>query len=161
MEPETRGTPDISYVSLRVSWRPWRREYNEQGERYRLSYTYDTATASYVEGVVDSFGYASSARYDYRYGLPVRTSDINGNGMIRYYDQFGRLDRVYGPYDASIPALEFYYDTSVFPAVCRTRNYPGRDRGNAIDTLVFTDGLGRVVQVKKSAAIGGSAAMTV
>ena len=134
---------------------------NEQGERYRLSYTYDTATASYVEGVVDSFGYASSARYDYRYGLPVRTSDINGNGMIRYYDQFGRLDRVYGPYDASIPALEFYYDTSAFPAVCRTRNYPGRDRGNAIDTLVFTDGLGRVVQVKKSAAIGGSAAMTV
>ncbi|WP_189077520.1 SpvB/TcaC N-terminal domain-containing protein [Mangrovihabitans endophyticus] len=140
---------------------------NAGRQRYKVTYEYDPALATHVTAVTDSFGLRSTTSYNLKYGLPETITDTNGQQTRTLYDQQGRVDTVTGPYEmaANHPTVDIeYHPEAVVPyAITRNvdRNADGSFRTNSIDTITFTDGLGRVIQSKKDATLDGVEAMTV
>jgi len=138
---------------------------NARGQRYQVTYRYEPVTRTMVERVTDSFGYSSSVEYDVRFQEVRRTTDVAGNVTERTYDGFGRLSSVWGPYDVggSVPTIEVAYDTTARPAWAFTRNRLEEQGGDGrLDTVVFVDGLQRIIQTKKDAQVeGGTIGMSV
>ncbi|HNR90759.1 MAG TPA: RHS repeat-associated core domain-containing protein [Spirochaetota bacterium] len=128
---------------------------NSRGQRYTENYAYDGAVGVYIEEIRDSHGYASYAKYDYRYGVPVSTADINGQNTLYQYDEFGRLRAVYGPYDIGqgSPTIRVSYHTSSSPAWALVRNKGYWESNDTVNTVTVIDGLKRVIQVKKTAEV--------
>lgn len=132
---------------------------NENSERYRLDFDYDDETGTYVTAIRDSFGYESLADYDLRFGEVKSTTDSNGNVITNTYDAFGRLEKVVGPYEAGAYeyTLTFDYHPDAEVPFAHTRHMdPQRDPGDPIETILFIDGLGRVIQTKKDATVHAS-----
>ena len=135
---------------------------NLHGQRMIYNFTYDNEVATYVIGIRDNYGYSSSATYDYSFGVPLETTDLNGNKMVRAYDAKGRLTHLTGPYELAAGKpytikMEYYpsTDNGQLPhAICRHYN---EDTDSDILTITFVDGLGRAVQVKKSGLLYQSA----
>ncbi|MGW0120374.1 SpvB/TcaC N-terminal domain-containing protein [Streptomyces sp. NPDC003327] len=140
---------------------------NHRGQRYQRTYAYDEPTGTQATAIEDSFGYRSGAAYDLRFGLQTESTDINGRTTVSEYDAVGRLTAVTGPHDegAGRPTIAFEYhpEAPVPYAVTRhlDRDAAGTVKDDTIDTVTFTDGLGRVVQTKKDATVGGADVMTV
>jgi len=160
------ATTDLTYFAngnLQSVTRPP----NASGQRYRLTYAYDPAQAAHITAITDSLGLTSTATYNLRYGLPETVTDTNGQQSRTLYDQQGRVDTVTGPYEmaANHPTVDYEYhpEAAVPYAVTRNvdRNADGTFRTNSIDTVTFTDGLGRTIQSKKDATLDGVEAMTV
>jgi RHS repeat-associated protein len=132
---------------------------NAKGQRYRLDYTYDPTISAHIASTADSFGYHSTATYNLKYGQPETTTDINNQQMRYTYDTVGRTNSVTGPYEIAdghvSVTFEYHPEASVPYAVTRhiDRNSDGSVRTDAIDTITFTDGLKRVLQTKKDAAV--------
>ncbi len=125
---------------------------NLAGHRYELLYEYDDEVKTHVTRITDSFGYESTADYNFKYGRVEKTRDLNGNEMENSYDKYGRLEWVKGPFEAGTnnKTIEFFYtpDASVPYAV--TKHFdPYRDASDPIETVLFTDGLKRVIQTKR------------
>ena len=78
---------------------------NDNGQRMQIAYRYDKRVHSYPVRTTNSFGYSSSAQYDYRWGVPLLTVDIAGNRMEYTYDTRGRLKTVRSPKEiaANVP----------------------------------------------------------
>lgn len=132
---------------------------NAKGERYRLEYEYDPATATHVTSTRDSFGYRSTASYNLKYGRVEASTDINDQ-VIRYdYDAVGRVHTITGPHETAEnhPTVDYEYhpEATVPYAVTRNidRNADGTIKRDSIDTITFADGLKRVLQTKKDAAL--------
>lgn len=134
---------------------------NHAGQRYKTSYGYDPVAQTFVMSITDSHGHVSTAEYDPRFGEETRTSDVNGNVTARKLDAFGRLERLAGPYDSlDAPTVRVVYAHSASTPYARTRNRLPRRAGDlrgSVDTVVVMDGLGRVIQTKKSAEMATSA----
>jgi RHS repeat-associated protein len=134
---------------------------NHAQQRYRTSYGYDAVAQTYVTSITDSHGYVSTAEYDARFGEVVKTTDANGNVTGRKLDVFGRVERIAGPYHSlDEPTIRIVYAPDAPFPYAWTRNQVPRadgDRRGTVDTVVAMDGLGRVVQTKKSAEIATSA----
>ncbi|WP_369808800.1 hypothetical protein [Parabacteroides sp. Marseille-P3160] len=63
-----------------------------------FSYRYDRDYEMYVERVEDAFGYRSEMEdYDYRYGIPLVTPDMNGYTMETTIDHLGRIQTITAP----------------------------------------------------------------
>ncbi|MFI0798681.1 RHS repeat-associated core domain-containing protein [Amycolatopsis lurida] len=130
----------------------------KSGQRYRLEYGYDTLVGVHVESIVDSFGLRSGATHNLKYGQPDRTTDQNGQQVLRGYDSVGRLDTVTGPYEigSGKATIDFDYHPEATVPYATTRHLD-RDatgvREDTIDTVTFTDGLKRVLQTKKDASV--------
>ena len=99
--------------------------------------------------------------YDYRFGVPVKTTDRNGESMLYTLDAKGRTISILGPKEAKAgkpytiryeyPNLNQSRPAGQLPYAL-TRNYdPEHNRD--IETYTYADGLGRAVQVKKTASI--------
>jgi RHS repeat-associated protein len=135
---------------------------NRTGQRYRLDYEYDTVVGVHVESIVDSFGYRSTTTHSIKYGEVETTTDQNNQRLSRTYDTVGRLDTVAGPYELAENRLtiDFSYhpDAAVPHAVTRhvDRTATGV-RADTLDTVLFTDGLKRVLQTKKDASVATTA----
>ena len=103
---------------------------------------------------------ASTATYDLRFGEAVTTTDLNGNVTARWLDAFGRLERLAAPDDSqAAPTVAIRYGLSPGVAWARTKNRLRRAEGDTrgtVDTVVLMDGLGRVIQTKKTAEIATS-----
>ena len=54
------------------------------------AYTYDDVLHSLVTSVKDAYGYTSGTVYDYKWGVPMETTDLNGQKMRYTYDDMGR-----------------------------------------------------------------------
>jgi RHS repeat-associated protein len=123
------------------------------GMRYSVTYEYDQVVQSFVTGTTDSHGYTSSANWDYGFGEVTTTTDVNGNVSRRVLDGFGRVKDVYGPYDTMVPTahVDFMLSEPVPYAVTRNRV----PEGGTLDTVTLIDGLGRVIQTKKTALVYG------
>jgi RHS repeat-associated protein len=140
---------------------------NHRGQRHQLTYGYDEQTGTYVTSTVDSFGYESSATYNLKFGEITTSTDINRQRLAYTHDDVGRIVTVTGPHDLGTGrptiAFEYHPETEVPYAVTRhlDRASDGSVKADTIDTIAFTDGLGRIVQTKKDARIGGQDAMTV
>ncbi|MFI6024521.1 DUF5615 family PIN-like protein [Amycolatopsis magusensis] len=140
---------------------------NKFGQRYRLDYTYDAATATHTESVTDSFGYRSTKEQDLRFGLPASEVDQNGQEVRTAYDEFGRVDAVTGPYELAEgrTTIDFEYHPEAAVPFAITRHLDRAASGvraDTIDTITFADGLNRIVQTKKDATLHtapGSAAV--
>ena len=144
---------------------------NDAGQRTDCRYTYDSEVHTYPVKVENySLGFFSTAEYDLKFGKPVRTTDISGNVMRYGYDGMGRLITVTAPYelDSLRPytiRMEYHPHNFSTPAVFAnqanpysyavTLHYDPQYPGNDIRTTVISDGLGRMLQTKKDAEIGG------
>jgi RHS repeat-associated protein len=128
---------------------------NEKGEKSTLTYQYDPLNSQYVTHIEDAFGYVSTADYDYRYGVPNYTIDLNQNRIEYAYDNFGRTTKVWGPYDigADIPtyAFEYHPEAEIPWALSRNKGYWAENE--TLDTLLYIDGIKRVIQTKKGAEV--------
>ena len=72
---------------------------NLNGERYSLTYAYDTTVDIYVEKVTDNSGYFSTSTHDFRFGEATSPTEDNAQVISNSYDRLGRLISVVGPYE--------------------------------------------------------------
>ncbi len=141
---------------------------NAKGQRYALDYVYDDAVSTYPVSITDSFGYTSTATHDYRFGKPLSTTDLNGNVVSYAYDAFGRTVSVTGPYEQAggQPTIRFdYHPEAPVPYAFTAhldKDAAGKPKASGtIDTVLFTDGLKRILQTKKDATVAGQDVMIV
>lgn len=128
---------------------------NHRGERLWYGYEYDNAVHSYVTSITDAYGYSSASVYDYRWGVPTEVTDRNGQVMRYQFDDCGRMSTVTGPYETASGrpyTIAFEYHPEAEVPYARTRHYDSLFDSD-IETWSFTDGLGRPVQVKKTALL--------
>ncbi|CAA9225514.1 MAG: Enoyl-CoA hydratase [uncultured Cytophagales bacterium] len=129
---------------------------NHKGERLSLEYTYDKTVHTYVESTVNSYNYVSKAAYDFRFGALLSTTDLNNNETRYQLDNLGRVTRITGPYELKAGApytiLFEYYPAATVPWAL-TKHYDPANPANPLETSTFVDGLGRVLQTKKDAAL--------
>jgi RHS repeat-associated protein len=139
---------------------------NESGQSQTFQVIYDSDVAIYPVQTLDGFGDTASATYDLAFGVATIETDINGNKLTRTLDNFGRLATVSGPYDTSAPALKMsYYPDEPHPrAVTETHasappGYSGPVPAT-VTTVTIADGLGRAIELNKTAVVDGVAGMT-
>ena len=129
---------------------------NHKGQRMLYDYTYDDVLHIFVTNVKDAYGYTSSTAYDYKWAVPMETSDLNGNKMRYTYDGMGRPSTILAPkeLESGRPyTLKFEYHPA--ERYAQTLHYfPEGD----IETYTFADSLMRAVQTKQTGVVwtGGS-----
>jgi RHS repeat-associated protein len=130
---------------------------NHNAERFSFTYDYDTEVHTYVERITDAYDYISEAEYDYRYGTMTLSRDINGQEVHTFLDSKGRVERIIGPYELANPdadyTIRFEYHPDAEVPWALTQHFDEQHPDNPIETVTFTDGLGRPLQVKKDVAI--------
>jgi len=128
---------------------------NYKGERMWYEYEYDPVVHSFVTGVTDAYGYSSYSAYDYKWGVPVEVTDRNNQNMQYTFDDWGRMITLTGPYElvSGKPyTIAFEYHPEAEIPYAHTMHYDSVYDSD-IETYSFTDGLGRPVQVKKTALL--------
>ena len=133
---------------------------NATGQRYTLNYEYDPDVATHVARISDSFSLSSSATHNLLFGKVATTTDTNNNQTTNFYDVFGRISSIVGPYEqgqgTATLAFEFHPEAGVPYAITRhvDKDADGAYKNTGtIDTILFTDGLKRVIQTKKDATV--------
>ena len=135
--------------------------YESLSDRMWTRYTYDTQLHTYPVSVHNALGYTSTTTYDYRFGKPLSITDLNGNTMSYGYDAAGRLVRLKGPNEgASVPytiLMEYHprgygHDAPTY-SYAVTSHYDIQHPDDPIQTILFCDGLGRLLQTKKDAEV--------
>ena len=144
---------------------------------YSVQYKPDPVVHQFTVETEDNLQLKSTTDYDYRYQLPVRHVDVNGNPQVMAYDTFGRLTHMWGPYEeeaastsptdrqkfASLdvqyslpaqprPAYALSTNRAVDPASLDT---PTPKVHTTIRTVSFLDGLGRSIQTQTDSEVGG------
>ncbi|MBO4739129.1 MAG: RHS repeat-associated core domain-containing protein, partial [Bacteroidales bacterium] len=146
-----------------------RMEYNAYGNIVALRspntttyFAYDSIANTYPTAVTDTFGVASYMQdYDYRFGVPRTVVDRAGNRMEYTLDAWGRTLTIRGPKEiaANQPyTLRFSYfgkDSLKAYASSLTEHYDSQHPNNSIKVRTYCDGLGRIVQTRKEAAVNG------
>ncbi|MBF4487524.1 SpvB/TcaC N-terminal domain-containing protein [Flavobacterium sp. CSZ] len=128
---------------------------NHKGQRMTLDYTYDEDNHQFMTEIKDAFGYQNKMEYDYRFGIPVKTTDRNDQSNTYTLDAKGRMATIRAPYEIASGkpytiAYEYFPEAKV--PYAKTKNYdPELDKD--IETYTYTDGLGRALQVKKTASL--------
>ncbi len=131
---------------------------------YTSTFTWDPAAQTWPAQVTDSFGYTSRYTWNLKHGKVEETIDKNNWPLRQSYDGFGRLVSVVGPNDsAASPTLTFEYNHTANPAWA-VAHHKDAVRTDSIDTAVFVDGLGRILQTKDDTELdqgsGGSGTST-
>ncbi|MDR6525890.1 RHS repeat-associated protein [Chryseobacterium rhizosphaerae] len=147
---------------------------NENGDRYNLSYEYDSNTYKYVVNTKDVFGYISSADYDPKFDVVTQITDVSGSITEYKYDAKGRIAQILAPKEKEAGApytVKYSYNTFATPNPnlgyisnyywCLTENYNPQDPSNPVETMTFSDGWGKVVQTKKDILLNGEEKMSV
>jgi RHS repeat-associated protein len=126
-----------------------------------FTYTYDGVSGlnQYITGVTDNLGYSSTNDYNYAYGKVSKTTDENNNLEYFMYDQFGRLSGVAGPNELT-GGITAHYEyqpdglagENIPYAVTKNRDM-ARGDNDPIKIIIYTDGLGKIIQTKKDAAV--------
>ena len=137
-------------------------------QRMWYQYDYDSYLHTYPVRVESALGYKSATTYDYRWGKPTSTTDMNGISVIYEYDFLGRLRFVYSPYEtiADFPSLRFTY----YPANWGTWNIFTQsnpvfsyattehfdfETNYYMNSSTICDASGRVIQTKKDSEVNG------
>ena len=129
---------------------------NSKGQRFRADYVFDDQVHQFIVKASNSYGYSSTATYDYRYGHPLSTVDLNNNTINYQLDDLGRIVRITGPYElaAGVPyTIRFDYHPGSTVPWAHTAHYDPAHPGNDLETVTFMDGLGRLLQTKKDGAL--------
>ncbi|WP_280647739.1 MULTISPECIES: RHS repeat-associated core domain-containing protein [unclassified Dysgonomonas] len=138
---------------------------NSKGQRMWYKYLYDRDYDMYVEQVEDAFGYRSQLEnYDYRYGIPLVSRDMNSYTMETSIDHLGRVLTITAPNEQDEDApytIKFEYHPQIVkdangikaPAYAVTKHYDPQHPADDLETVTFVDGFGRAIQVKKDGVI--------
>ncbi|GGB25045.1 SpvB/TcaC N-terminal domain-containing protein [Puia dinghuensis] len=129
---------------------------NAKGQRLQENYVFDDQVHQYIVKASNSYGYSSQSTYDYRFGHPLSTVDLNNNSMHYVLDDLGRVTQITGPYElaAGVPyTIRFDYHPGSAVPWAHTAHYDPAHPGNDLETVTFMDGLARMLQTKKDAAI--------
>ena len=156
-EMDSIATYNLDYYSngnLKTLTRPT----NSKGDRLSFEYEYDGEVGIFPTKVSDSYGYSSTAVYDYGFGQVLESRDMNNQPTTYELDAVGRIVKVTGSYEfdetnAEVFTIKFDYfpDTDVPWAL--TQHFDPEHPDDPIETVTFIDGLGRVLQVKKDGTI--------
>ncbi|WP_433831152.1 SpvB/TcaC N-terminal domain-containing protein [Flavobacterium anhuiense] len=128
---------------------------NHKDQHMTLEYVYDAENHQYMTEIKDAFGYQNKMEYNYRFGVPIKTTDRNDQSTDYTLDAKGRIATIRAPYEIASGkpytiAYEYFPEAKV--PYAKTRNYdPELDKD--IETYTYTDGLGRALQVKKTASL--------
>ncbi|MDV7696738.1 DUF4225 domain-containing protein [Chryseobacterium soli] len=137
---------------------------NVQNQRFFHQYTYDDNVKTYPVKVQDAFGYSSKTKYDFRFGIPTYTEDMNLQPMKYVYDAKARTTEITGPYELfnSIPwTIKFEYNpitnaplnATNAQSFATTKHYDPEYTDSTINTITVADGFGGAIQVKKTGDI--------
>ena len=127
---------------------------NSKEQRLRFDYEYDEKVHTYRTRVTNSHGYSSESTYDFRFGQVLTSSDLNDNKITYELDDLGRVKSVTGPYEkGATKTIEFEYHPEAAVPWALTKHHDPVDPQNKLQTAIFVDGLGRILQTKKDAAI--------
>ena len=140
-----------------------------RGPNTTVHYTYDNFVHSYPTEITDTFGVSSYMQdYDFRFGIPTTVIDRTYTPMFHTLDGWGRTVTIQGPkeYAAHVPYTIRYTYTGREPApagttrqravsMAMTEHYDQQHSSNFIRTYTYCDGLGRIVQTRKEAAVNG------
>ncbi len=117
------------------------------GEARVSTTAYDPIYHTYPVAHTDAAGQTSTVNYNYRLGVPIAETGINGVASLTTaeYDEFGRILRVYKPGDSSPSFQVSYHDTYPFwteaqQLITGSTYYKVRK---------FYDGMGRLIQTQK------------
>jgi RHS repeat-associated protein len=129
---------------------------NSKGQRMQQEYVFDNQVHQYIVRASNSYGYSSTADYDFRFGHPLKSVDLNNNAITYQLDNLGRVTQITGPYElaAGLPyTIRFDYHPEAGVPWAHTAHYDPAHPGNDMGTVTFMDGLGRLLQTKKDASI--------
>ncbi|MFF0268894.1 RHS repeat domain-containing protein [Kribbella sp. NPDC004536] len=132
---------------------------NKDGQRATTTYDYDTTVGIYPESVTDQFGYVSTSTHDFRFGVVLTSTDVNHQVVTSAYDNLGRMTSTTAPQEAAAGkttiSFEYHPDATTPYAVAKhaDRQADGSYKPDTMDTITFTDGLGRVIQTKADATV--------
>jgi RHS repeat-associated protein len=154
LEDETVAVHELAYDdygNLEKMTRPA----NANDQHLSVDYEYDNEVQTYVTKVGNSYGYSSSATYDFSFGQVLESIDLNGNKISYLLDDLGRVNQITGPYEQQgAPfTIKFEYHPEATVPWALTQHYDPQNKNNNLETAIFVDGLGRVLQTKKDAAI--------
>jgi RHS repeat-associated protein len=130
---------------------------NAAGERMTYTYEIDTVEQMYPTSTTNSYGYTSTATYEFRYGHQLTSTDINGHTQALTLDAHGRIAELKLPKDSTY-SYRYTYFPDANPPYAQTDHY---DSVSDVDlpTVVFLDGLGRVIQEQHLAEVDGNLRM--
>jgi RHS repeat-associated protein len=137
---------------------------NSANQRFFHLYTYDDNVKTYPVKVQDAFGYTSKTQYDFRFGVPTLTEDMNLQPMKFAYDAKARTTEITGPYEMfnNIPwTIKFEYNpitdaplnATNAQSYAVTKHYDPEYINSTINTITIADGFGEAIQVKKTGDI--------
>lgn len=127
---------------------------NATGQRMTYAYEIDSVEHMYPVRTEDSYGYVSTAAYEFRYGQEVSKTDINGHTVTTMLDEHGRIVERKFPMD-SVYSYRYAYFPDAAPPYAKTDRFDP-ETGDDLPSYAFLDGLGRLVQEQHLAVIGGS-----
>lgn len=119
---------------------------------------YDAANL-YCATATNALGQAVQYVYDYATGKPTQITDTNGNIFRTAYDGFGRVTKIEQP-DQTAPVTlvtKTAYAYTDTPGAVSVQQIDYLDSFSAVTSYAYYDGLGRKIQVKKSAENGNFA----
>ncbi|MGB6035792.1 MAG: RHS repeat-associated core domain-containing protein [Cryomorphaceae bacterium] len=123
--------------------------------RVFYEYEYDEEVYQYITKVTDVYGYSSSSEHDYSFGMPLKSTDLNGHDISYELDAKGRIVSVTGPYEqgAGDKTITVSYELDANPLYSTVSHFDPEIAGNRIETITFLDGLSRPIQVQKDGVI--------
>ena len=157
---------------------------NENGDEFQTNLEYESELFTYPNTISNSFGEYSNTWYEYLFGIPIFTTDVNGQSMRTRIDAKGRTMEITGPNELALEngngnpnangnawTIRMEYKPS-FIAVASgaanpsnsqhhaiTRHFDpeyatGINTSNQLLTVSIVDGFGQPVQVKKTHRTG-------
>ncbi|MBL7729017.1 MAG: hypothetical protein JNM68_15080, partial [Dinghuibacter sp.] len=132
------------------------RPQNATGQRLTYTYEYDSEVQTYPTFITDTYGYSSRSVYDVRFGQLLLQTDRNGQETKFAIDNAGRLTSITGPLELAsgqpfTVAFEYYPNAAVPWAL--SKRFDPANPANLLESVLFTDGLGRELQTKKDIAL--------
>ncbi len=136
---------------------------NADGERYQVTYVYDSDRHTDIARVDDSYGLTGLATYHGPTGQIASQTDANGQLTTYTYDKVGRLVSIIGPYEQGTGSASVsfeYFPTAPGYAYGLVHHYDVFNPGDTIDTVSFLDGIGRETQTKQDSTLFRGAGAT-
>lgn len=96
-----------------------------------------------------------AAAYDFGFGQLTGATDFNGNALGYEYDVFGRIHKIALPGDTlGLPTQQFVYDLGSPRSSITTLDREQSGEAAVRTSVVYYDGLGRVLQTRREAEDG-------
>ena len=157
------------YLSTALQYDQYGNVTTMRGSNTTVHYTYDNYVHTYPTSITDTFGVTSELKdYDFRFGIPRTIVDQAGSRMEYTLDEWGRTVTIRGPKEIAagkpFTIRYTYAGREAAPtgstrqravSMAMTENYDPEHPQNPIKTYTYCDGLGRIVQTRKEAEIGG------